>query len=77
MLLLKCGGMSLTSSTQRLEGCMSDEVFRWLVLVGLFAIGVEAYQIHKTLKNYYRICRPIIEDFYKRNPDAKIPHDKD
>jgi hypothetical protein len=54
---------------------MSVTLFQSLVLIALFAIGVEAYQIRKQLKNYYRICRPIIEDFYRRNHDAKIPHD--
>jgi hypothetical protein len=51
-------------------------LFEWLVLTFLFGIAAGVYRIEKQIKNYYRICRPIIEGFYSRNPDAKIPRDE-
>jgi len=54
---------------------MSLSPYEVLVLIGLFAIGVGVYKLQMQLKNYYRIVTPIIEDWYARNSDKKIPRD--
>ena len=51
--------------------------FEGVAVVGLVLILIEVYNIRKEASNRYRIMRPMIEDWYERHPDTKIPRDDD